>query len=144
MHHPPHSPTAPVKYFLFVPIGSGRAREFQLDQQLAPILRRHGVDAVFAGHNHFYARMVPQDGIRYFVSGGGGREIYSFESARGYVAAGGAFYHFLYVRAPEDRFEYYAVDGAGVVRDAGWWGKGDARDHELALEAPPPRAAATR
>ena len=31
------------------------------------------MDVVFAAHNHFYARMIPQDGIRYFVSGNYGR-----------------------------------------------------------------------
>ena len=87
------------------------------------------MDAVFAGHNHFYARMVPQDGIRYFVSGGGGRTAYGLKWAPGYVAAGGGFYHFLYVRLTDDRFEYYAIDSTGRSRDAGWWGKDDAADH---------------
>ena len=76
MHHPMHSPSVPIKTFLFIPYAEGRAREIQLEQQLAPILSKHGVDVVFAGHNHFYARMAPQDGIRYFVSGGGGRSVY--------------------------------------------------------------------
>jgi hypothetical protein len=95
------------------PRGGGRAREWQLDQQIGPILRRRGVDAVFAGHNHFYARLVPQDGIRYFVSGGGGRETYPFADAPGYVASGGDFHHFIYVRITETSFEYYAVDASG-------------------------------
>jgi hypothetical protein len=129
MHHPMHSPSVPVKFFLFVPYSEGRAREIQLEKQLAPILKRHKVDAVLCGHNHFYARMVPQDGIRYFVSGGGGRSVYEPKSEPGYVAAGGGFYHFLYVRLTNDRFEYYAIDSDGRSRDAGWWGKGDAADH---------------
>jgi hypothetical protein len=131
MHHPPHSPTTGAKSFFFVPVGGGRTREFQLDQQLTPVLRKHRVDAVFAGHNHFYARMLPQEGIRYFVSGGGGRKTYGFESAPGYVAAGGDWYHFMSVRVTPTTFSYRAIDGAGVVRDSGWWAKGDAADRVL-------------
>jgi predicted phosphodiesterase len=131
MHHPPHSPTTGAKSFFFVPIGGGRTREFQLDQQLSPILRKHRVDVVFAGHNHFYARMLPQEGIRYFVSGGGGRKTYGFKPAPGYVAAGGEWYHFMSVRVTPNSFTYRTIDSAGVVRDSGWWAKGDAADRTL-------------
>ena len=130
-HHPPHSPTTGAKNFFFVPIGGGRTREFQLDQQLSPILRKHRVDAVFTGHNHFYARMLPQEGIRYFVSGGGGRKTYGFESDSGYVAAGGDWYHFMSVRITPTSFTYRVIDSAGAVRDSGWWAKGDAADRAL-------------
>lgn len=42
-----------------------------LDELLEPILRRHRVDLVLAGHDHHYERTVPIDGITYVVSGGG-------------------------------------------------------------------------
>lgn len=138
MHHPPQTPNTPVKYWWFIPKGGGRAREWRLDLQLGPILRRRGVDVVFAAHNHFYARMIPQDGIRYFVSGGGGREIYPFEEAPGYVAAGGAFHHFVYVHVTDDAFEYYAVDDAGRSRDAGRFTKGSTVDTEIPARSAPP------
>ena len=86
------------------------------------------MDVVFAGHNHFYARMFPQDGIRYFVSGGGGRRIYGFAPQPGYVAQGGVFLHYVYVRLTDSRFEYYTIDSRGRARDGGSWAKGDARD----------------
>jgi len=131
MHHPPHSPTTGAKSFFFVPVGGGRTREFQLEQQISPILRKHRVDVVFTAHNHFYARMLPQEGIRYFVSGGGGRKTYGFEAAPGYVASGGDWYHFVSVRVTSTSFTYRAIDSAGAVRDAGWWAKGDAADRTL-------------
>lgn len=126
MHHPPHSPTASNS---FLGLGDGRIREVRLDNQLKDILKRHGVDVVLAGHNHFYARMFPQDGTRYFVSGGGGRRIYGFAPQPGYVAMGGVFLHYVYTRITDSRFEYYTIDSRGRSRDAGWWSKGDARDH---------------
>jgi hypothetical protein len=139
MHHPPHSPPVGARSFFFIPYDDGRAREIQLERQLAPIFKRHALDVVFAGHNHFYARMRPQDGIRYFVSGGGGRGVYGFKADPNYVAAGGGFFHFVNVRLTSDRFEYYAIDRDGVSRDAGWWAKGDAADRPLPAGTLPPR-----
>lgn len=143
MHHPPQSPTTGAKYFFFVPVGEGRAREYRLDQQLSGILQSRGVDAVITGHNHFYARMVPQGGIRYFVSGGGGRRTYPFVESPGYVAAGGDWYHFLQVRFTERTFEYFAIDDQGVARDAGWFAKGDVADHAFPPGTLPGSARAT-
>jgi hypothetical protein len=142
MHHPPHSPAAKNG---FMGIGDGRVPEVALKNQLEPVLARHPVDALLTAHNHFYARMVPQKGVRYFVSGGGGRRVYGFQPAPGYVATGGGFLHMLYVRITRDRFEYYAIDSRGRSRDAGWFAKGDATDQALpagALPPSPPQAAA--
>ena len=118
--------------------GDGRVPEVAIKNQLDPVLSRHPVDAVFAAHNHFYARMMPQAGIRYFVSGGGGRRVYGFQPAPGYLAGGGAYLHMLYVRLTRDRFEYYVVDSRGRSRDAGWFAKGDKLDHPLPADALPP------
>jgi hypothetical protein len=135
LHHPPHTPLG-KGYFLGV---VRHHREAGLEAQLGPILRRHGVDAVVAGHNHFYARLVPQGGIRYFVTGAGGRTpLYDQQAKPGYVAAGGKFLHFLQVRLTEARFEYYAIDDLGRSRDAGWFAKGDPTDTPLPIGTLPP------
>ena len=131
MHHPPHSPTTGAKYFFFVPIGGGRTREFQLDEQLRPLLQKHKVDVVFTGHNHFYARMAPQGGIRYFVSGGGGRKTYGFDGDPSYVRSGGDYYHFMSVRISPSAFSYRTIDEDGRLIDSGWWAKGDTADRVL-------------
>lgn len=58
MHHPMyssgerHGPTAPLR------------------AALEPLFAKHGVDIVFAGHEHFYERMRPQGGITYVIQGG--------------------------------------------------------------------------
>jgi hypothetical protein len=135
MHHPPHSPVAKNGFLGF---GDGRVPEVALKNQLDPLLAKHSVDAVFAAHNHFYARMVPQSGVRYFVSGGGGRRVYGFQPAPGYLATGGGFLHLLYVRLTRDRLEYFAVDSRGRSRDAGWFAKGDRADRQLPAGSLPP------
>jgi hypothetical protein len=43
----------------------------RLDTLLEPLLVRHDVDLVLAGHDHHYERTVPIDGITHVVSGGG-------------------------------------------------------------------------
>lgn len=58
LHHPVHS--------------SGRHGSTpQLEEVLQPILARHHVDLVLAGHDHHYERTVPIGGITHVVSGGG-------------------------------------------------------------------------
>jgi predicted phosphodiesterase len=40
---------------------------------LEPLFIKYGVDVVFAGHEHFYQRIKPQQGITYFISGAAGQ-----------------------------------------------------------------------
>ena len=58
--------------FLHEPIYSSGRRHgpaVALGERIEPILVRHGVDVVFAGHEHFYERLTPQHGVAYFISG---------------------------------------------------------------------------
>lgn len=50
--------------------GERHGSEVDLRAQIEPLFVKHGVSAVFAGHEHFYERIVPQKGIAYFTSGG--------------------------------------------------------------------------
>jgi hypothetical protein len=60
-HHPPYSS------------GGKHGSDTALRKVLEPIFVKHGVNAVFTGHDHFYERIKPQKGIFYFVSGAGGK-----------------------------------------------------------------------
>ncbi len=42
----------------------------ELPKGLEPIFLKHGLNAAFAGHEHFYERLKPQNGIYYFTAGG--------------------------------------------------------------------------
>jgi len=53
--------------------GGRHGSELDLREQLEPLLLKHGVQVVFAGHEHFYERLKPQKGIHYFVNGGGAK-----------------------------------------------------------------------
>jgi 3',5'-cyclic AMP phosphodiesterase CpdA len=56
-HHPPYSS------------GEAHGSDTVLRSQVEPIFVKHGVNAVFTGHEHFYERIKPQKGIAYFIAG---------------------------------------------------------------------------
>jgi predicted phosphodiesterase len=58
MHHPIYSS------------GERHGSERDLQVLVEPMFVAHGVDVVFAGHEHFYERLKPQKGIVYFTQGG--------------------------------------------------------------------------
>src|SRR5262245_18757353 len=53
--------------------GERHGPDMTLRKQLEPLFIQYGVDAVFAGHEHFYERIKPQNGIAYFISGAAGK-----------------------------------------------------------------------
>jgi hypothetical protein len=44
-----------------------------LRSRIEPILSRYGVNVVLSGHDHIYERVIPQQGVQYFVTGAGGK-----------------------------------------------------------------------
>ena len=57
-------------------------------------LVRNQVDVVFSGHEHLYERIKPQHGVRYFVSGGGGRNLYDYKPSD-FDEVGFSQHHFM-------------------------------------------------
>jgi 3',5'-cyclic AMP phosphodiesterase CpdA len=53
--------------------GGTHGSEIAVREVVEPLLLKYGVDVVFAGHEHFYERIKPQQGITYFISGAGGQ-----------------------------------------------------------------------
>lgn len=81
-------------------------------------LTRSGVNVVFSGHEHLYERVAPQHGIRYFVSGGGGRYLYKVtKSAFDDVAV--STHHFMMAEIAGDELLYEALNPDGTVIDCG-------------------------
>ena len=81
-------------------------------------LTRSGVNVVFSGHEHLYERVAPQHGIRYFVSGGGGRYLYKVtKSAFDDVAV--SAHHFMVAEIAGDALFYEALNPDGTVIDCG-------------------------
>lgn len=109
LHHPPYSS------------GLKHGSNSKLRSQLEPLFVRHGVAAVFAGHDHIYERIKPQQGVQYFVSGAGGQLRRGNTDRRSPLHAAGndEVNSFMYVEVTRDRLSFWAVDATGRTLDGG-------------------------
>lgn len=93
----------------------------ELRKRLEPLFTAYGVNVVFSGHEHFYQRLKPQHGVRYFVSGGGGKlsvgDIHADPALtlKGYDRG----HHFMVVEIAGDALFFQAVAEDGSTVDAG-------------------------
>jgi hypothetical protein len=101
--------------------GGRHGSDLELRTTLEPLFVRYNVSVVFAGHDHFYERIKPQQGIVHFVVGSGGKlargdiNPRSPLTARGYDADNA----FLVAEIVEDQMYFNAVSRAGRVVDSG-------------------------
>jgi hypothetical protein len=86
---------------------------------LEPILVRHGVDVVFSGHDHVYERLLPQQGIPYFVTGAGGQDVRSLRRSATTAAAFDREQTFTAVEVNGAEMFFQTVSRSGVTVDAG-------------------------
>jgi hypothetical protein len=87
---------------------------------LEPLLVDGGVQVVFSGHEHFYERTHPQNGILYFVSGAAGSLRRGDIRPSPYTARGfDQDYHFMLVEISGDELFFQALSRAGATIDAG-------------------------
>jgi acid phosphatase type 7 len=125
MHHPPFSVSL-----------HGGSRD--LRERWTPLFEKYQVAAVFSGHDHVYER-AEHNGIRYFVSGGGGAPLYPRRPHPSPVDLDAVkklerTFHFLRVAVTGGRVEVTAVRSDGTVIETTAWTVGN--------DAPPPAVAA--
>ena len=100
--------------------GRYEAAARRLRARLEPVLVRHGVQAMFAGHEHFYERTHPQKGVVHFISGAAGSlrraDIRPLEQ----TAAGfDDDYSFMLVEIAGDELHFQSISRTGETVDAG-------------------------
>jgi hypothetical protein len=107
-----------IVYLHRPPYSSGtHGSDGALREALAPVLRKHGVQLVLAGHDHNYERMHPQDGVAYVVTGGGGKGTREVGTSS-FTAFSEAVIHFVYVEVNADELVLHAIDATGVEFDS--------------------------
>ena len=79
-------------------------------QRVHPLLAKHGVSAVFAGHFHKYMKFSPVDGVRYYITGGGGAEIGSNPTQ-------GDLHHYCLVSVSGDDWKLAVIKPGSVEPD---------------------------
>ena len=110
--------------FFHHPLYSSGARhgsEVDLRTRLEPLFVKYGVDIVFAGHEHFYERIVPQKGIYYFTQGGsaklreGNIRVNSALTAKGYDTDN----VFMVAELGKDSMQFQVLSRTGRRVDSG-------------------------
>src|SRR5262245_11683335 len=100
--------------------GGTHGSDLQLREQLEPLFVKYGVDAVFAGHEHFYERIKPQKGIYYFVSGGAGKVRKGDVGKTDLTAkAFDTGYHFMIIELARDTLHFQTISDQGQTVDSG-------------------------
>jgi predicted phosphodiesterase len=112
--------------------GQAHGSAVETRQVLEPVLNKHGVNVVFAGHEHFYERVKPQKGVYYFTSGGAAK-LRRGDITRSQLTAAGfdTDYHFMLVEVAGDEMYFQTVSRPGNIVDSG------------VIQRPAPRAAGT-
>ena len=100
--------------------GGAHGSNLQLREQLEPLFLKYGVDAVFAGHEHFYERIKPQRGIYYFTSGGAAKlregDVGKSELTAKSFDTG---YHFMLIELAKDTLHFQVISDQGKTVDSG-------------------------
>jgi hypothetical protein len=108
-HHPPYSS------------GGKHGSETKLREVVEPIFLKYGVNAVFAGHEHFYERIKPQKGIYYFISGAGGK-LREGDVKEGSALTEKAFdkdMSFMLIEVVKDQLHFQVISRTGETVDSG-------------------------
>jgi predicted phosphodiesterase len=97
-----------------------RGPELELKAILEPLFVKHGVDVVFAGHEHIYERFKPQQGIHHFLVGGAAK-LRKGDTRRGpfTAAAFDVDRSFMIVEIADRKMYFQAISRTGVVVDEG-------------------------
>jgi hypothetical protein len=101
--------------------GERHGSSVQIREALEPLFLKYNVSAVFSGHEHFYERLKPQNGIFYMISGAGGKlrrgnlRDNSQMTARGFDTDN----HFVLMEIDGDELFYQAISRRGATVDSG-------------------------
>lgn len=108
-HHPPYSS------------GGRHGSDAVVREALEPLFLKYNVSVVLTGHDHFYERVKPQNGIVYFVVGSGGKlRAGNIDRRSGLTARG--FDRDLAFMAAEiagDEMFFNAISRPGNIVDSG-------------------------
>ena len=108
-HHPPYSS------------GGKHGSDTKLREVVEPIFLKHGVDVVFNGHEHFYERIKPQQGIYYFISGSGGK-LRKGDVKKGSPLTDKAYdgdMSFMLIEVNDNQMHFQVVSRTGETVDSG-------------------------
>jgi predicted phosphodiesterase len=100
--------------------GEKHGSEIDLRTQVEPLFVKYGVDVVFAGHEHFYERVKPQNGIYYFIEGGSAK-LRKGDIRKGPLTAAGfdTDFSFMLAELGKDAMHFQVLSRRGKPIDSG-------------------------
>lgn len=101
--------------------GDRHGSDLRLREVLEPLLVKFNVSVVFAGHDHFYERIKPQQGVAYFVVGSGGQlRAGNIDRGSGITAKGfDTDRAFMAAEISGDEMYFNAISRVGEIVDSG-------------------------
>jgi predicted phosphodiesterase len=112
-----------IAYFHHPIYSSGERHGAEVDLQMLiePLFVQHGVDVVFAGHEHFYERIKPQKGIVYITQGGGAKLRRGNLRDNSAITAKGfdTDRSFTLIEIVDDQMFFETISRTGLVVDSG-------------------------
>jgi 3',5'-cyclic AMP phosphodiesterase CpdA len=101
--------------------GERHGSDVTLRQTLEPLFIKFGVSVVLTGHDHFYERIKPQNGIVYFVVGSGGKlRSGNIDRTSGLTARGfDSDLAFMAAEISGDEMYFNTISRQGTVIDSG-------------------------
>lgn len=101
--------------------GDRHGSDVRLREVLEPLFVQHNVSVVFTGHDHFYERVKPQNGIAHFVVGSGGKLRRGNIDRRSGLTAKGfdTDLAFLAAEISGDELHFNAISRTGDIVDSG-------------------------
>lgn len=100
--------------------GAKHGSDLGLREALEPLFVQHGVNVVFSGHEHFYERLEPQNGIYYFISGAAAKLRKGNIDSTALTAKGfDQDNSFMLVEIEGDTMHFQTISRAGDTVDSG-------------------------
>jgi 3',5'-cyclic AMP phosphodiesterase CpdA len=101
--------------------GETHGSDLGLRRVLEPLFVKYGVSVVLNGHDHFYERVKPQNGIAYFVVGSGGMlRVGNINLKSGLTAKGfDTDRAFMAAEIIDDQMYFNAISRTGQTVDSG-------------------------
>jgi len=100
--------------------GKKHGSSLELRALLEPLFVKYGVNAVFAGHDHVYERVKPENGINYFTEGAAGQLRYGDLKRTGLTDVGfDKDQSFMLLEVAGDDLYFQTVSRTGITVDSG-------------------------
>jgi len=100
--------------------GKMHGPDLDLRNRIEPLIKAHGVNAVFSGHEHAYERFKPEDGVYYFILGNSGKlQRHDFHPSQRMARSFDHDRTFMLVEIAGDTLYFQTISGHGETVDSG-------------------------